>query len=98
MQVLSALVRAVLSGLSAFQADPASPLAVEPGLCASLLLHLTKVPRFDMTAMCVPGRDREALKPLWDAAVSSGAALGEVQAALAAGGTDQEALRKKYRL
>ena len=53
------------------------------------MLHLSNVPRFDMTVMCLPSRDKEALRVLWDQAA-------EVIAQGA--GIDASGLRKSYRL
>ena len=58
-----------------------------------LLEALPGVPRFDMTAMCLPGKQRAALGLQWDAAL---ARLG------ADGGSDLadrlDKLRKKFRV
>ena len=90
-QVLSALLRTILaeaaSGASSSGVE--APAAVSHW--AQLLLNLSKVPRFDMTVMCLPSRDKAVLRPLWDEAAGG--------LALALGGDGAEdRLKKAYRL
>lgn len=55
-----------------------------------LLVGLTKVARFDMTAMCIPSKDREGLRELWDRAKGG---VGDAAASAAL-----EGVRKKLRV
>ena len=57
-----------------------------------LLLHLSQVPRFGMTVMCLSSKDKEVLRVLWDQAV------GVLALGLRGAGVDTVALRKSYRL
>jgi hypothetical protein len=55
-----------------------------------LLQELPKLPRFDMTAMCLTSRDKASLRELWDAAAA---------AVCSASKSEQlAAVRPKYRL
>lgn len=74
--LLSSMLSAVLGELTA--KEPASSL--------DLLTALSRVPRFDMTVMCLPSREKRELGTLWDAAagamsVENAAKLGAVRAA-----------------
>jgi hypothetical protein len=50
--------------------DAGSSVELSAGHAVSLLQQLPKLPRFDMTAMCLTSRDKAALKALWDAAAA----------------------------
>ena len=68
------------------------PEVLEPSFVAEFLHHLSSVPRFEMTVMSIPPRDRAVLKSHWDsfANVYLSAKVGEV--------ASLESLRKKFRL
>lgn len=71
-------------------------VVVAPGHADKLLQALTKVARFEMTAMSVPAKERSTLGELWDQASASAAAAlqGEGQG----GAFADSSLRKKFRL
>ena len=103
-QVLSALVRTSLTAAVTSITKDGPESSHPPASCPAptsvgsdvnwglLLYYLTRVPRFDMTAMCLPSKDKEALRILWDQA--------EGVLALGLGGMDVDmaGLRKAYRL
>ncbi|CAL8468728.1 g8268 [Coccomyxa elongata] len=41
-------------------------ITADPGFGTEFLSALSRVPRFELTAMCVPARERQRLKGLWD--------------------------------
>ncbi|BDA43286.1 probable RNA polymerase II-associated protein 3 at N-terminal half [Coccomyxa sp. Obi] len=41
-------------------------ITADPGFGTDFLSALSRVPRFELTAMCVPARERQRLKGLWD--------------------------------
>lgn len=82
-------------------ADP--PELVEgpkaPARCFRFLHHLSKVPRFDMAVMCLPSRDKAALRDLWDRAVQSLKVVAQGEHDVTGGsGLDIEALKAAYKL
>ncbi|KAK9829846.1 hypothetical protein WJX72_008240 [[Myrmecia] bisecta] len=79
--VLRSIVQRALSGVA----------AVDPEQAVALLEGLSQVPRFDMTLMCLPSRDKAALRSEWDAVGS----LMDMDSPLTA---SFMALRKRFRL
>ena len=43
-------------------------ITADPGFGTDFLSGLSRVPRCELTAMCVPARERQRLKGLWDEA------------------------------
>ena len=57
--------------LRAMLAATLTDLVASDALCAlGLLGALPRVPRFDMTVMCLPAREKRELGQLWDSAVA----------------------------
>ena len=81
--MLNAIIRTVLTEAAASDSDTGFN-------CFPFLLHLSKVPRFDMTVMCLPSRDKMVLKDMWDKAVKVWA-LSTLE-------VDLDSLRKAYKL
>lgn len=89
---LPALFKQALTGplLSSMLTVVLSQLAIaNPSFSVELLSALSKVPRFELTVMCLPTREKQQLKELWEAA----ALLMRKPDAAAIQG-----LRKSYRL
>lgn len=89
---LPSLIKHALTGplLSSMLAVLLSQVISEdPGFSVQFLSALSGVPRFELTAMCLPARERQQLKGLWDGAA---AAMNEADAAAFVG------LRKSFRL
>ena len=82
------LTPAVLSSLLSVCLQTAASKPDKAPAAVKLLDGLTKVPRFEMTAMCLPNREKAGLRLQWDAASASDPATA----------SQLEALRTKYRL
>uniref|UniRef100_A0A383V547 RNA-polymerase II-associated protein 3-like C-terminal domain-containing protein n=1 Tax=Tetradesmus obliquus TaxID=3088 RepID=A0A383V547_TETOB len=93
---LTAAAGSAAAAAAAGSSDPESSDAgsssseLSAGHAVGLLQQLPKLPRFDMTAMCLTSRDKAALREVWDAAA---AALGSTDIA-----EQLAAVRPKYRL
>jgi hypothetical protein len=57
-----------------------------------LLAALTNVSRFDMTAMCISSKEKDAIRMLWNEATA------RLDEAVVPSGIDLEKLKKRYRL
>lgn len=97
--ILTAALTAAAGSAAAAAAGSSDPESSDSGSSSSelsaghavgLLQQLPKLPRFDMTAMCLTSRDKAALREVWDAAA---AALGSTDIA-----EQLAAVRPKYRL
>lgn len=62
------LTAALLRGMAAAALADLAPS--DPAHALGLLRALPNVPRFEMTAMCLPAREKQALGQQWDAAVA----------------------------
>lgn len=70
---------------------------MDPTHGLDVLSALPRVPRFDMTAMSVPSRERAELGLLWGPAVEAALAAAGAEGGAAAV-EEAERLRKKFRL
>jgi hypothetical protein len=89
---LSSLFKQALTGplLSSMLAALLSQvITADPGFGLEFLAALGRVPRFELTAMCLPARERQQLKGFWETAA---APMSESDAATF------EGLRKSFRL
>ena len=82
------LTPAVLSSLLSVCLQTAASKPDNAPDAVKLLEGLTKVPRFEMTAMCLPNREKAGLRLQWDAAAASEPAIAP----------QLGALRAKYKL
>jgi hypothetical protein len=71
--------------------DASSSIELSPEHAVGLLQQLPKLPRFDMTAMCLTSKDKAGLRELWDAAAAAASCTPHITEQLAA-------VRPKYRL
>lgn len=77
--LLSSMLAALLSQV----------INADPGFGLEILAALSRVPRFELTAMCLPARERQQLKEFWETAA---ALMNESDAA------SFEGLRRSFRL
>ena len=82
------LTPVVLSSLLSVCLQTAASKPDKAPAAVKLLEGLTKVPRFEMTAMCLPNREKAGIRLQWEAAAASDPASAPQLAAL----------RTKYRL
>ncbi|KAF6265243.1 hypothetical protein COO60DRAFT_1697836 [Scenedesmus sp. NREL 46B-D3] len=91
--ILTAALTAVAgSAAAAARSDTGSSVELSAGHAAGLLQQLPKLPRFDMTAMCLTHRDKAGLRELWDAAAA--ACSPDTAQQLAAGSAQADVARK----
>lgn len=100
--------QSLTAGLLAGMLRSALPAAVPggPSWPLALISGLPNVPRFDMALMCLPGKEKTALKGLWDAALErasgmgsgSGSGVGSVEGSGGSLADGLRAARGKYKM
>lgn len=87
--ILTAVITVALNAvMEPVSADESGGETLDAAHAVALIEQMIKVPRFDMTAMCLTGRDKASLKQLWETA----------EAAYDGSRSTLEGLRAKYRL